>query len=143
MPAAALVPVDFLPWGLLLIVLAVYAAGVLLLLAAGRRTDARALAGFAPDCAIMIRRLAANPATPRTEKLLLLALVAYLISPIDLVPDFLPGAGQVDDAVLVTLALRRLLRIHGQAGIVAAWPGPASSLRLVLRAAGAADAGRT
>ena len=102
----------------------------------GLRTDARSLAGFVPDCAVLLRRLAADPATPRSDRLLLLALVGYLVFPIDLVPDFLPVVGQLDDAVLVTLVLRRLARRYGAARLRQAWPGPESSLRVVLRAAG-------
>jgi uncharacterized membrane protein YkvA (DUF1232 family) len=134
--SAAILPLDFLPWGLVLIALGLYLAGVLALLAAGRRTDARALAGFVPDCAVMIRRLLADPATSRGQRLAMLALVAYLLTPIDVVPDFIPLAGQLDDAILVGLALGWLLRTHGEDAIRDAWPGPESSLRVVLAAGG-------
>ena len=50
---------------------------------------------------------------PRRRRLALVALAAYLASPIDLVPDFLPVAGQADDAVLVVLTLRWILRGSG------------------------------
>jgi uncharacterized membrane protein YkvA (DUF1232 family) len=108
-----------------------------LLVAAGRRTDARALAGFVPDCAVMFRRLERAAATSRAQRLALVLLVAYLLIPIDIVPDFIPLAGQLDDAVLVMLALGWILRTHGEGAIRAAWPGPESSLGLVLHAAGA------
>jgi uncharacterized membrane protein YkvA (DUF1232 family) len=110
---------------------------VLLLIGAGRRTDARALAGFAPDCAVLVKRLAADAATSPSQRLVLLALVAYLLVPIDIVPDFIPVAGQLDDAVLIILALGWLLRTHGEQAIRLAWPGPEQSLRIVLHAAGA------
>jgi uncharacterized membrane protein YkvA (DUF1232 family) len=126
-----------LPWGLLVAVLALYLLGVVLLVAAGRRTDARAVAGFVPDCAVMFRRLEAAAATSRAQRLALVLLVTYLLIPIDIVPDFIPIAGQLDDAVLVMLALGWILRTHGEAAIRDAWPGPESSLRLVLHAAGA------
>jgi uncharacterized membrane protein YkvA (DUF1232 family) len=130
------------PWGLLLIALGVYLAFVLALLLAGRREHARALAGVVPDCIVMIRRLIADPATTRRQRLVLGALVAYLLSPVDLVPDFVPVAGQLDDAVIVGLALRMVLRGRGEDAIRAAWPGPESSLRLVLRVAGERSARR-
>jgi uncharacterized membrane protein YkvA (DUF1232 family) len=130
------------PWGLLLIALGVYLAFVLALLLAGRREHARALAGVVPDCIVMIRRLIADPATTRRQRLLLGALVAYLLSPVDLVPDFVPVAGQLDDAVIVGLALHVVLRGRREDAIRAAWPGPESSLRLVLRVAGARSARR-
>lgn len=115
---------------------------MLLLVAAGRRSDARALAGFVPDCAVLIKRLAADPVTPRSQRLVLLLLIVYLLVPIDIVPDFIPVAGQLDDAVLVTIALGWLLRTHGEPAIREAWPGPESSLRVVLHAAGASRPAR-
>jgi uncharacterized membrane protein YkvA (DUF1232 family) len=133
----SLLPIDFLPWGLLLIATATCAAGVVLLVIAGRREDARSLAGFIPDCLVMIRRLLAAPQTPWRDRLLLGALLAYLASPIDLVPDFVPVAGQLDDAIVVGLVLRHVVRRHSEDRITAAWPGPESSLRVVLRATGA------
>jgi uncharacterized membrane protein YkvA (DUF1232 family) len=86
----------------------------------------------------MFRRLLARGDAAWWERAMLVALVAYLLSPIDLVPDFIPVAGQVDDAAIVAAALAVLLRRHGEAVIRSAWPGPESSLRVVLRAAGSA-----
>jgi uncharacterized membrane protein YkvA (DUF1232 family) len=62
--------------------------------------------------------------------------LGYLALPIDLVPDFLPGIGQLDDAVVVGLALRLVVRRGGLEIVHEAWPGPEASLTLVLRAAG-------
>lgn len=122
--------------------LATYAAFVGWLILTGRRTDARALAGFVPDCVRLSRRLLADPQVPRSTKLLLVALVAYLAMPIDLVPDFIPVAGQLDDAILVALVLRRLLRRAGPELIRRHWPGPERSLAVLLRlAAGGPQAG--
>jgi uncharacterized membrane protein YkvA (DUF1232 family) len=125
------------PWGLLLAVGTAYLLAVAALVVAGRRGEARALAGFIPDCIVLVKRLATDPATPRHQRALLLLLAVYLASPIDIVPDFIPVAGQLDDAVLVGAALHLVLRSRGEAAIRAAWPGPESSLRLILRAAGA------
>ena len=129
--------IPLIPWGALLAVAGLYAAMVLGLLIAGKRHHARAVAGFVPDCLIMVRRLAADPRTRWRDRVLLGALIVYLASPLDLVPDFVPVAGQLDDAVIVVLALHLLLRSRGEEAIRAAWPGPESSLRAVLRAAGA------
>jgi uncharacterized membrane protein YkvA (DUF1232 family) len=75
---------------------------------AGQRSDARALAGFIPDCVVLLRRLLRDPRIPRWRKVFLALVLVYLVFPIDLVPDFIPIAGQLDDAILVALALRGL-----------------------------------
>jgi uncharacterized membrane protein YkvA (DUF1232 family) len=118
------------------VALAIYAAFVRWLLIAGRRDDARALAGFIPDCLVLVRRLLRDPAVPRRRKLLLALLLGYLASPIDLVPDFVPVAGQADDAVVVALVLRALVRGGGRELVRRHWPGPERSLEALLRLAG-------
>ena len=112
-----------------------YVLLVLALAIAGRRTQARALAGFVPDCLILLRRLIGDPRIPRSRKFVLLLGVAYLAMPIDLIPDFLPVIGQIDDAIVLALMLRYLLRSGGSELIQEHWPGPATSLDLVLRLA--------
>jgi uncharacterized membrane protein YkvA (DUF1232 family) len=113
----------------------VYAGAVLALVAVGRRTDARAVAGFIPDCLVVMKRLLADPRVPRRRKLLLVALIGYLAMPIDLVPDFIPVAGQLDDAILVALVLRAVLRSGGEELLQEHWSGPPRSLELVRRLA--------
>ena len=116
------------------IALLAYGAAVAALALRGRRSDARALAGLIPDCLVLVKRLLRDPRVPRARKLMLALLVAYLAMPVDLVPDFIPVAGQLDDAVLVALALRSLARGGGQALLREHWPGPARSLELLSRA---------
>jgi uncharacterized membrane protein YkvA (DUF1232 family) len=128
--------VPFWPWGLLLIAMGLYVVSVAALIAAGRREDARALAGFIPDCLILVSRLARDPRISRPRKAVLFLVLGYLALPIDLVPDFLPGIGQLDDAVLLGLALRLVVRGGGTDLVREAWPGPEASLTIVLRAAG-------
>ena len=113
-----------------------YLVGVAALIAAGRREDARALAGFIPDCLVLVSRLARDRRISRPRRLVLFGVLAYLALPIDLVPDFLPGIGQLDDAVLLGLALRLVVHGGGNEIVRQAWPGPQASLTLVLRAAG-------
>jgi uncharacterized membrane protein YkvA (DUF1232 family) len=130
------VDIDLFPWGLLLIGLGAYVVIVATLIAAGRREDARAIAGFIPDCAVLVARLARDPSVSRWRRAILFAVLAYLALPIDLVPDFLPGIGQLDDAVVLAIALRALARGTSTEELREAWPGPETSLRIVLRAAG-------
>ena len=108
---------------------------VLVLLLVGRREEARALGGFVPDCVVLVSRLLADQRVPRRRKLLLAALIGYLALPFDLVPDFIPVAGQLDDVLIVALVLRRFLRAGGGELIREHRPGPERSLQLVLRAA--------
>jgi uncharacterized membrane protein YkvA (DUF1232 family) len=126
-------------WGWLLIgvgvVVGVWAALVLWLVVVGRRGDARALATFIPDCIVLVTRLARDQRVPRRQKLLLLGLASYLALPFDLVPDFIPVAGQLDDAIIVALVLRHFIRAGGEPLIRELWPGPEQSLTLILRLA--------
>ena len=115
--------------------LVLYAAAVLALALAGRRSDARALGGFVPDCVVLFKRLLGDPAVPRARKVLIAVMIGYLAMPIDLVPDFIPVAGQLDDAIVVGLALRYLARGSDRESLMRHWPGPESSRRLVERAA--------
>lgn len=117
------------------VLLVVWAALVVGLVAVGRRDDARALATVIPDCIVLVTRLARDPRVPRRRKLVLLGLVGYLALPFDLVPDFIPVAGQLDDAIIVALVLRHFVRAGGEPLIRELWPGPERSLALILRLA--------
>lgn len=121
--------------------LALYVACVVALVLAGRRMDARAAARFIPDLTILLRRLLADPRLPRRHKLLVGALIPYLAMPFDLVPDFVPVAGQLDDVIIVALVLRVLLRRRPEL-LAEHWPGPAESLRILHRLAGVAPPNR-
>jgi uncharacterized membrane protein YkvA (DUF1232 family) len=117
-------------------ILLVYAGLIGTLAVVGRQEQARALARFVPDCVVLFRRLLSDPRVPCRRKLLLVALVGYLAMPLDLIPDFIPVAGQLDDAILVALVLRMVLRGGGDDLVREHWPGPEASLDTVLRLAG-------
>jgi uncharacterized membrane protein YkvA (DUF1232 family) len=121
--------------GAVVVTVALYVALVLALRALGRKTEARAWAGFVPDCAVLFTRLARDARLPRRQRFLLVALVAYLSLPFDLIPDFIPVLGALDDAILVALVLRTVLRGAGAEIVREHWPGPQRSLDLVLRLA--------
>jgi uncharacterized membrane protein YkvA (DUF1232 family) len=126
-----------------MILVGLYLVGVAALIAAGRREDARALAGFIPDCIVLVSRLARDRRVSRARRAVLFIVLGYLAFPVDLVPDFLPGIGHLDDAVLLGLALRLIVRGGGSELVREAWPGPDASLTLVLRAAGLETNGTT
>jgi uncharacterized membrane protein YkvA (DUF1232 family) len=119
----------------LIVALALYAGFVAALAVAGRRGDAATLARFIPDCVVLVRRLLSDRRVSRRYRFALGALLVYLASPIDFVPDFIPVAGQLDDAVLLALVLRGLLRSAGAGVVREHWPGPERSLAVVLRVA--------
>ena len=121
----------------LLLALAVAAVVWALLVGAlyvlGRREWARAMARFVPDCIVLFRRVLADERVPRRRKALVWLLLGYLAMPFDLVPDFIPVAGQLDDALAVALVLRALLRSAGPELVREHWPGPPEVLGLLLR----------
>jgi len=119
----------------LLIVVAVYAVAVAALALGGRRGDAAAVARFVPDCVVLAKRLLGDPRVPRRSKVALVLALGYLVCPIDLVPDFIPVAGQLDDAVVVALVLRHLVRAAGPELVRDHWPGSQRSLEVVLAVA--------
>jgi len=98
--------------------------GVLVLLA--RRLPegtAKELARFLPACVTTVRRLRANPAVPRRAKLAVGFAGLWVLSPIDLIPEFLPVIGPLDDVVVVALALRYAGRQVPREVLLEAWPG--------------------
>jgi uncharacterized membrane protein YkvA (DUF1232 family) len=89
-----------------------------------------------PDVVRLVRRLAADPALPRGVRIRLWLLLAYLLSPVDLVPDFLPVIGYADDVVVVAWALRAVVRRAGGDALERNWPGTPAGLAAVSRLAG-------
>jgi uncharacterized membrane protein YkvA (DUF1232 family) len=76
-----------------------------------------------PDTLRLVRNIARDRAVPRRTRWLVWALVAYLALPIDLVPDFVPVVGYADDAILVTLVVRHVVRRAGPEKLRQHWPG--------------------
>jgi uncharacterized membrane protein YkvA (DUF1232 family) len=83
----------------------------------------RDLASIVPDCVTAIRRLRRDPRVPRRAKLVVALAGLWLLSPIDLLPEFLPVIGPLDDVLVVALALRYAARQVPREVLVAAWPG--------------------
>ena len=98
-------------------------------------STARELVGFLPDCAVLIRRLLRDERVPRRAKVALWLLLPYLASPIDLIPDFIPVLGHLDDAALVAVALAYVIRRAGRDVVEELWPGSERGLAAVLRLA--------
>ena len=94
-----------------------------------------------PDLVRLVRRLAADRTLPRGVRVRLWLLLGYLLSPVDLVPDFVPVLGYADDVVVVALALRSVVRRAGSGALAQHWPGDAAGLEVVTRLAGLRRAG--
>jgi len=86
---------------------------------------------FLPRFAALLGRLIADPQVATTDKLLLGAVVAYILSPLDIIPDMVPVLGQLDDAYLVALCLLRLLNRSGQAKVREYWEGPEDIVQIL------------
>ncbi len=97
-----------------------------------------------PDLVRLVRRLAADRSLPGGVRIRLWLLLAYLVSPVDLVPDVIPLLGHADDVVLVAWTLRSVVRGAGAGALARHWPGEPRGLALVSRLAGlpAVDAPR-
>ena len=90
------------------------------------------LAGFLPDCATTARRLRSDPRVPRRAKLAIGFALLWLLSLIDLIPEFLPVIGPLDDVVVVALAFRDTAEQVPCSVLLEAWPGKASTIERVL-----------
>ena len=96
----------------------------------------RGLLRMLPDLLRLLKRLAADPTLPRGVRVRLWLLLAYLISPVDLIPDFIPIIGYADDAIVVALTLRSVIHHSGTEAIERHWPGTPGGLTAILRLAG-------
>ena len=88
------------------------------------------------DVVLLLKDLATDPRVPRGDKIIAGLAAAYLVTPVDLVPDWIPLFGQADDLTVVMLALRRLLQGAGYDVIYEVWRGTDEGLALVLTLAG-------
>src|SRR5439155_24098873 len=92
------------------------------------------LAGFLPACATAIRRLRKDSRVPRRAKIVVALAGLWVLSPIDLVPEFIPVIGPLDDVVVVALALRYAARRVPPEVLRQAWPGEPRLLERLLGA---------
>jgi uncharacterized membrane protein YkvA (DUF1232 family) len=87
-----------------------------------------------PNLVRLLWRLQRDPRVPVKAKLALPAVIAYVISPIDLIPDFIPFAGQVDDVYLIIIVLRWIMQEAGEEVVYEYWSGDKRTLNLILTA---------
>jgi uncharacterized membrane protein YkvA (DUF1232 family) len=111
----------------------VYALVVCVLVVLGRRTAAKELAVLLPNLVLLFKDLAGDPQVPRGSKLLLIVGALWFASPIDLIPEFIPVLGPLDDAVVAALILRHLVRSAGADVVAGHWRGEPGTLDRLLR----------
>lgn len=119
----------------LLVGLTIYALACLAMVLVARKLPPgllRDVLEFLPSCVTAARTLRASPAVPRRAKIALLIAVVWVVSPIDLLPEFLPVIGPLDDVVAVVLLFRYAARSIPRADLLAAWPGSPVLLERVL-----------
>jgi len=84
-----------------------------------------------PRIALLVPKLLSDERVPRRTKLALAGLAVYLASPWDLIPDFIPGLGQLDDAIVLLLFVDAVLNQVDDAVILEHWTGEVETLRRV------------
>ena len=117
----------------LIVAAAIWAIAVLVLILAGRRRQARELATLIPNLLILFRGLLQDSRVPRSSKLWLAFAVLWVASPIDLIPEFIPIAGPLDDAIVAALVLRHILKRTHTAILAEHWRGDPETLKRILR----------
>jgi uncharacterized membrane protein YkvA (DUF1232 family) len=113
--------------------LALWLLAILVLVALGRRSQARELATLIPNLVVLFRGLLADPRVSRRSKRWLWFALVWCVSPIDLIPEFIPVAGPLDDAIVAALVLRHVLRRTDRAVLADHWRGDAATLDAIIR----------
>ena len=125
--------------------LVVYVVALVLLYLYARRNpetvSMRSALRLLPDLLRLCRSLLSDQEVPRSVRVLIVVLLAYLVLPIDLVPDFIPVLGYADDVIIVAIVLRAVIRRTGPELLTRLWKGNDDGLRVVLRLAGYAERG--
>ena len=116
------------------IAVVVWLVAVAALMVSGRTVEAKQLARLLPDLAALLRELLRDPRVSRGSKVLVGIAIVWVISPIDLLPEFLPVIGPLDDVVVVALVLRRLVKKAGPDVVRDHWRGDPAMLERALRA---------
>lgn len=91
---------------------------------------------FLPDLLVLLKRILADRAVGLAPRILVVALLLYLVCPVDLVPDFIPVIGYADDVLVVAGVLRLVVRAAGPVPLRRHWPGNEAGLRAIERLAG-------
>ena len=121
-----------------LVALGVWAVLIAALVISGRKWMAIAAAKVLPDLVRLLKGLARDPGVPRSSKWLLGFAALWVISPIDLIPEFIPVVGPLDDIVVVALVLRHVLKKAGREVAEEHWTGDPAILERIFKLSGVA-----
>jgi uncharacterized membrane protein YkvA (DUF1232 family) len=119
----------------IVVVVTLYVVVVITLIVSGRRVAAKELALLLPNLVLLFKDLLRDPAVSSGPKIWLAIGLVWLVSPIDLLPEFLPVLGPLDDAVVAALVLRHLVRRAGPDVVRSHWRGEPATLDALMRAA--------
>jgi uncharacterized membrane protein YkvA (DUF1232 family) len=90
-----------------------------------------------PDVLRLLRSVIADRSAPLDVRVVLVGLLVWIVSPIDLIPEFVPGIGPLDDIIVAVVALRYTRRRLGAADLRSRWQGTPDGFELLLRVVGA------
>jgi uncharacterized membrane protein YkvA (DUF1232 family) len=116
----------------ILVLVGVWILAIAGLALAGRRSAARELATLLPNLVVLFRGLLRDPRVSRGSKALVWFAIVWVVSPIDLIPEFIPIAGPLDDAIVAALVLRHVLRRSGADVVAEHWRGDPATLGLIV-----------
>lgn len=117
----------------LIVVATISALAIAILLVLGRRSQARQLATLIPNLLVLFKGLLQDPRVSRRNNAWLWFAVVWLVSPIDLIPEFIPFLGPLDDAVVAALVLRHVLRTTDRSILAEYWRGDPGTLDTITR----------
>ncbi len=115
------------------------AALVLFWLLRPKGTSTREVIGVIPDLVRMLRSIVADPASPLDVRVVLIGLLLWILSPIDLIPEFIPVLGPLDDIIVAVVALRYVRRRMGISALRSRWSGSPEGFAILLRVIGSGD----
>ncbi len=123
--------------GLILGVVAVWVALLIVFwIFRPRGVSVREIAAVVPDLLRLLRSLITDGSVPVDVRIVLVGLVAWIVSPIDLIPEFIPGLGPLDDVIVSIVALRYVRRRLGVDALRARWVGSEQGFAVLIRVIG-------
>jgi uncharacterized membrane protein YkvA (DUF1232 family) len=112
----------------------IWVLAILALVVLGRRSAARELATLIPNMLVLFRGLLGDPRVPRSSKWWIWFAIVWFVSPIDLIPEFIPVVGPLDDAIVAALVLRHVLKRTDRQVLSDHWRGDPATLDIITRA---------